>query len=46
LSEHLCLCCRLDLKPHFKDIGRSFTETCPACGTSVMAPLAPPVNAA
>lgn len=46
LSEHLCFGCRLNLKSHFKDIGRSYTEICPACGTSVMAPLAPPANAA
>jgi hypothetical protein len=43
--RHACFCCGKDLLPHLKAVGQSYTERCPSCGTSVMAPLAPPENA-
>ena len=41
-ATHLCFKCRNDLKPYLDKVGRSFVETCPHCGTPVMAPLLPP----
>jgi hypothetical protein len=46
LESHPCFGCGSDLKPHFRTIGQSYTESCPSCGTSIMAPLAPPASAA
>lgn len=41
-STHLCVKCRSDLKRYLDKVGRNFRETCPHCGTPVMAPLLPP----
>ena len=43
---HPCSNCGADLNELFKDKGRSYAEHCPTCGTSVMAPMAPPEGAA
>jgi hypothetical protein len=42
LDHHLCYGCRNDLKPFLRTVGQRYIEVCPTCGTSVMAPLAPP----
>jgi hypothetical protein len=41
-DHHLCYGCRNDLKPFLRTVGQRYIEVCPTCGTSVMAPLAPP----
>ena len=46
MEAHPCFGCGIDLRPHFKAIGQSYSEMCPSCGISVMAPLAPPTSAA
>jgi hypothetical protein len=43
--DHLCFGCGRSLLPHLKAVGQQYAEFCPHCGTSVMAPLAPPENA-
>lgn len=45
-STHPCSGCGKDLNDLFRGEGRSYNEHCPACGTSVMAPMAPPKGAA
>ena len=45
-TTHPCSGCGADLNIVFKDQGRSYAEHCPTCGTSVMAPMAPPQSAA
>jgi hypothetical protein len=45
-GSHPCFGCGIDLRPHLRAVGQSYTETCPSCGTSVMAPLAPAKSAA
>jgi predicted RNA-binding Zn-ribbon protein involved in translation (DUF1610 family) len=44
-QEHLCFGCGKNLKAHLKIFGQQYTEFCPNCGTSIMAPMAPPENA-
>lgn len=41
-AAHPCLMCGADFDSLFKAQGRAYTERCSACGTSVMAPMAPP----
>jgi hypothetical protein len=43
--QHFCSSCEQDLIPHLKEAGQLYKEFCPRCGTSVMAPLAPPEDA-
>ena len=43
--EHFCFGCGQSLLPHLKAVGQHYIESCPHCGTSVMAPLASPENA-
>jgi hypothetical protein len=45
-NTHPCSGCGEDLNDLSKVQGRSYKENCPACGTSVMAPMAPPKSAA
>ena len=42
VKEHLCLGCRKDLFTYLNEGSRLYREICPYCGTSIMAPLAPP----
>jgi hypothetical protein len=44
-KTHPCLDCAIELSTVFKGHERSYTEHCPACGTSVMASMQPPDNA-
>ena len=44
-NTHPCSSCGVDLHSLFEGLGRSYTEHCSLCGTSVMAPLAPPESA-
>jgi hypothetical protein len=44
-STHPCSGCGEDLNAFFRISGRSYSERCPLCNTSVMAPLAHPENA-
>lgn len=39
---HPCASCRNDLVPYLREVGQRYTEHCPTCGTSVMAPMEPP----
>jgi hypothetical protein len=41
-ESHPCVVCGTDLTATFEKAGRTYEETCPVCGTSVMAPLFPP----
>ncbi len=43
-KTHPCSGCGADLNTLFKGLARSYTEHCPLCSTSVMAPMAPPEN--
>lgn len=43
--EHDCFGCGRNLLPHLKAVGQRYSEFCPHCGTSVMAPLASPEDA-
>ena len=45
-QEHLCFSCGRNIYFHLSQVGQQYKELCPSCGTSVMAPLAPPHNAA
>ena len=42
--DHPCIECGTDFVKAFGRIGGNYREDCPACGTSVMAPMAPPVG--
>ena len=44
-SDHPCIGCGTDLAQAFKNRARNYTEHCPKCGESVMAPMAPPASA-
>ena len=41
-TGHPCFLCRCDLQPYLAEHGRSEEICCPACGTSIMAPLLAP----
>mgnify|MGYP001371606339 CR=1 FL=1 len=43
--EHHCFGCGANLASFLKSVGQRYQEFCPHCGTSIMAPLAPPENA-
>ncbi len=43
--SHPCFNCGLELESHFKLVGRHYKESCPACGVSIMAPMAKPKRA-
>lgn len=45
-KSHPCFGCGINLLPHLETVGQRFIECCPSCGTSIMAPLAPPESAA
>lgn len=44
-QEHLCFSCGRNIYSHLRQVGQQYKELCPSCGTSVMAPLAPPHDA-
>lgn len=44
-QTHRCFECGADLDEMLKANGRKYTEKCPECSTSIMAPLKPPTNA-
>jgi len=41
-KEFLCLQCRQDLEPHFKEHGRNLDTCCPNCGLSIVTATLPP----
>ncbi|WP_430427998.1 hypothetical protein [Parasphingorhabdus sp.] len=41
-KSHLCFSCREDIHPYLNQIGRSYSEHCPHCGTAIMFPMLPP----
>jgi hypothetical protein len=43
-NTHPCFRCRYDLHPYFAEHGRNEEMCCPVCGTSIMAPLLPPLT--
>ena len=44
-NEHPCSVCGTDFAVRTTTVVRNYTESCPKCGASVMAPLAPPKDA-